>query len=314
MEPQFPSTVLDSSGTKRSMLKHNKKVMQMNADHEPSHVDKEAFDVYYLTGKHVLETCTNVDDYVSTFERRFLSPFYAGGTMKGFMRGLSVKYLLDAVAKSGRPPEQATVMDAGCGRGTLSVYLACKGFNVIGVDISETACSVSDRLANTIGVGKKVQFLARSLDDLFGVDDNSIDYVIGHEALHHFIKYEKVPRELRRVMKADGKAYFADGFGENRLYHVFWDRKRRECQGDVCLTRRLITDYFSGFKVTFVATDWFTMLDKLYLRILPSRVKPLVRKLSRIHFALDRLVERASWAVFLSGKVITIVDCCARPS
>ena len=46
----------------------------------------------------------------------------------------------DAAAdRRGISRSELTVLDAGSGQGELSVYLACKGFKVIAVDISTEA-------------------------------------------------------------------------------------------------------------------------------------------------------------------------------
>ena len=68
-------------------------------------------------------------------------------------------------------------MDAGCGFGELSIYLACKGFNVVGVDISFEACRSATQASKKVGVSKKCTFLAESLDDL-SVADSCIDFII----------------------------------------------------------------------------------------------------------------------------------------
>ena len=137
------------------------------------------------------------------YQKNQMRPFFQGGTTKGYVRGLATSMLL-AKAKAGD-----TVLDAGCGTGKLSIFLANKGLNVIGVDISEEGCGVARRLAAEVGT--ECKFLAESLVHM-SIEDSSIDYIIGHGALHHFIKY-KVPPEFKRVLKPAGEGYFADSFG-----------------------------------------------------------------------------------------------------
>ena len=226
-----------------------------------------------------------------TYQKNQLRPFFHGGTTKGYVRGLATSMLL-AKAKAGD-----TVLDAGSGTGKLSIFLANKGLNVIGVDISEEGCSVARRLAAEVGT--ECKFLAESLENM-SIEDGSIDYIIGHGALHHFIKYE-VPPEFKRVMKPGGEGFFADSFGENIVFRLFHDKAQMERLGDVSLSRQLIYDYFKEFEVDIIPTDWFVMLDKLYLKFLPAKI---VRQVSRLHFFLDRKIPLP---LRLSGSIVTVI-------
>ena len=60
-------------------------------------------------------------------------------------------------------PSDVIILDAGSGQGELSVYLACLGFNVIGVDISVVAKACGEYLASNVGVENNCTFLAESL-------------------------------------------------------------------------------------------------------------------------------------------------------
>ena len=151
------------------------------------------------------------------------------------------------------PRSSLTILDAGCGLGELSVYLACKGFSVVGIDISAEACKSAMELSQRIGVSENCAFLDESLEEL-SLADSSIDFIIGHAALHHFIKYD-VPKEFYRIMKEGAKGFFADSFGENPVYHLFHDKEKMERLGDVILSKKLIESYFSSFKVRIIPTQ-----------------------------------------------------------
>lgn len=270
-------------------------------------VDKKAYDEFYQ-GKHLdIKNVTTPSEYINFYEYQHLSPFYQGGTTKGYVRGVSVKKLFQEIEASGKSIEDISVLDAGSGQGGLSCYLASKGLNVIGVDISESACEISEALAVRIGVQNQVKFLAASLESI-PIDDASVDYIIGHAALHHFIKYEGCAEEFWRVLKPGGSGFFADSFGENRIYHLFHNKAQMERLGDVILTRNMIKKYFNKFEVKLLPTDWFVMFDKLYLKLLPNKFDYVLRKISSVHFFLDRMVsafKSTSIALFLSGAIMT---------
>jgi len=96
--------------------------------------DKEGHDQLYGLTVSSLAHVSNQNDYIAEFEATKISPYGDGGCSKGYVRGLAVRELIKAADATGIPRHQLTVIDAGCGVGELSVYLACKGFNVIGVD------------------------------------------------------------------------------------------------------------------------------------------------------------------------------------
>lgn len=151
--------------------------------------DKEGYNKFYKDkASHLLQECDNPDDYIKTYEKNVLSPFCRGGNTKGYVRGLAVYKLIESTELMDMPRNSITILDAGCGLGELSVYLACQGFTVVGIDISAEACDSATELSKKIGVSENCSFLAESLEDL-SITDSSIDFVIGHAALHHFIKY-----------------------------------------------------------------------------------------------------------------------------
>ena len=154
------------------------------------------------------------------------------------------------------------------------MYLALRGYRVIGVDVSAVAVEQARELAAKFGVTDTCQFLEQSLGALT-LRDEAIDGVIGFASLHHFIKYPEVAAELHRVVRRDGVGFFADSFGENPVYRLFHDREAMSRLGDVVLTKKKVEQFFVGFKVSLKPTDWFVMLDKLWLRLLPSAVASL---------------------------------------
>ena len=63
------------------------------------------------------------------------------------------------------PPGRA--LDLGCGEGADSVWLAERGWNVVAVDISETALGRAREAASSRGVSDRIEFVALDLSDGF---------------------------------------------------------------------------------------------------------------------------------------------------
>ncbi len=268
-------------------------------------VDQKGYDEEYAGNPSALASSGGVDAYIEEYERTRIAPFHQGGVTKGYVRGLAVNRLLQAGDRLRAARNEINILDAGCGQGELSVYLSALGYNVTGVDVSAEACVQAEALARCIGTSRNCEFRADSLEKL-SISNESIDFIIGHAALHHFIKYPNVPNEFYRILKKEGEGWFADSFGENKLYHLFHNKRRMEKLGDVSLTKAMIENYFRLFHVELVPADWFVMLDKLGLVVLPHSFEGIIRRMSRVWRYIDnQMPARSRLALFLSGSVMT---------
>ena len=267
--------------------------------------DRDGYDDLYKENISDLIEVDDSEQYIRIYRKTRIGPYYRSGNTKGYVRGEALNRLIADADELGVPREEINVLDAGSGQGELSVYLACLGFNVVGIDISSEARACGEYLADKVGVGHRCNFHAESLDHIT-VEDSSIHFVIGHASLHHFIKYEGVPGELHRVLVDGGKGFFSDAFGENKLYHLFHDKEQMRRLGDVTLTKKLIESYFEEFDLVITPTDWFVMFDKLLLKICPKNWSPATRKISQLNNWIDRRLPNSSRiALFLSGSVLT---------
>ncbi len=267
--------------------------------------DRAGYDEEYKGNVSEFTHLTSISEYIKAYQSSNIGPYYKSKNTKGYVRGEAINRLISLADSRNILREDVLILDAGSGQGELSVYLACLGFNVIGVDISSEAKACGEHLSNSIGLGNNCNFQAESLESI-SIEYSSVDYVIGHASLHHFIKYGGVPPEFKRILKPGGKGFFADSFGENKLYHIFHNKEKMERLGDVTLTRELIESYFSDFDVRITPTDWFVMLDKLYKKLLPGSFAPLMNGLSYLHNSIDRKIPASSRiSLFLSGSVLT---------
>lgn len=97
-------------------------------------------------------------------------------------------------------PAGATVLDAGCGEGTLSILLAKHGCTVTGVDLSEPNIAAAKQYAHEEGVAERVTFLVGDAEHL-PVPDKSFDYVVSSHVLEHLPDFQQGVREIARIAR-----------------------------------------------------------------------------------------------------------------
>ncbi|AEB12932.1 class I SAM-dependent methyltransferase [Marinithermus hydrothermalis] len=98
------------------------------------------------------------------------------------------------------------VLDAGCGAGFNTVWLARAGAEAYGVDFSEAQLAYALRLAFTQGA--RAEFVLARLEAL-PYPDASFDLVVSTFALHYVPDLEAAFREARRVLKPSGRYVFS---------------------------------------------------------------------------------------------------------
>ena len=62
-------------------------------------------------------------------------------------------------------PVEGSALEIACGRGELSVWLALRGMDVLGVDVSPVAIEFAEELALRSGVADRCKFEVWDLDD-----------------------------------------------------------------------------------------------------------------------------------------------------
>jgi ubiquinone/menaquinone biosynthesis C-methylase UbiE len=88
------------------------------------------------------------------------------------------------------------ILDIGCGSGTFIRYLASKGADVYGIDISKT---MIDEAKNNVGNKVKVADM-----NAIPFPNKTFDAVISRFSLHYLNSFEKVYAQVHRVLKPHG--------------------------------------------------------------------------------------------------------------
>ena len=100
--------------------------------------------------------------------------------------------------------EGLSLLDLGCGDGTLTVEMARFGSRVIGVDLNPEVLASARQRMDRLGFSH-VTFMAENVKQL-PIDSESIDAVIFSQSLHHLDDPGKSFHEAFRVLKPGGTA------------------------------------------------------------------------------------------------------------
>ena len=119
--------------------------------------------------------------------------------------------LVDLIGSAKVKP--CKTIDLGCGTGNYAIYLASRGFEVTGVDISPTAIKIAKENAKKKGI--KCNFVvANVLGDLFEVKEK-FDFAFEWELLHHiFPEQRRIYVENVHKLLVPGGNYLSVCFSE----------------------------------------------------------------------------------------------------
>ncbi len=120
--------------------------------------------------------------------------------------------LVDLVESGKISPGNA--LDIGCGAGNYAVWLATRGFQVTGVDVSPAAIELAERLARKNGVS--CRFVAADLLGSALPLEASFDFAYDWEVLHHIFPEDRdrYVLNVHRVLRP-GARYLSVCFSEN---------------------------------------------------------------------------------------------------
>lgn len=118
-----------------------------------------------------------------------------------------VDFLTYAIDRLG-PLAGRRFLEAGCGTGSLSVWLALQGAEVVAVDVSAGELEIARRRAVVSGVADRCTFACTPIEDLAEAD-GSFDGVLGNQVLHHF-ELDAAMANISRLLAPGAKAVFCE--------------------------------------------------------------------------------------------------------
>lgn len=165
-----------------------------------------------------------------------------------------VEFLTDAVGRLGRL-EGKRVLEVGAGGGSLAVWLAHQGAEVVGIDVSPGILEVARKRAAVNGVTDRTTFVCTPIEHFdpraAGLDHDSYDAIIGNNVVHHFER-DLAMRTIGRVLAPGAPAVFC----EPVLFLPEWARTVRNSR---LVTRRFPLHTHSPDERSLAAGDFATM-------------------------------------------------------
>ncbi|MGF1639873.1 MAG: class I SAM-dependent methyltransferase [Rhodospirillales bacterium] len=114
-------------------------------------------------------------------------------------------------------PAGKTVIDIGCGDGSLVRLLTRLGARVVGIEASPKQLSLA-RAAESVGDERYLQGHAQELP----ADNRSVDIVIFLNSLHHVNVDDQIPalKEAARVLRHGGMLYVSEPLAEGPYFEL----------------------------------------------------------------------------------------------
>jgi ubiquinone/menaquinone biosynthesis C-methylase UbiE len=106
-------------------------------------------------------------------------------------------------------PRSGRLLELGCGAGNLSIALSNRGFEVFGVDFSESA--ISWALENATAVKARVDFRVADVTELSFFPDGFFDVLYDGNCFHCILgeSRRKALSEWRRILKKQGMLFIS---------------------------------------------------------------------------------------------------------
>lgn len=210
-----------------------------------------------------------------------------------------------AMLAAVEPLAGGRVLDFACGTGTTSAWLAARGADVVGIDLSPHAIDRASEVLDALGL--EARLIAGALDD---ADDLGLfDAVVGRYALHH-VDVPALAPVLARKVRPGGRAAFVETFASNPLLR--WSRsqvlgrlgvprmgtvdERPLGRGDMEALRAA----FGSARITVAELRFLRIFDRQVLRYRSARA-------SSVLGALDDLIGRLPGTSFLSYHQVVVL-------
>src|ERR1700722_514975 len=230
----------------------------------------------------------------------FWNAFYSESDYTG---AITSSVLADALNYFGNL-DGKSLLEIGCGPGGSAFFFASKGANVVGIDLSTSAINSLTTVCAERGISN-VRGICGSVLELDGLEP--VDFIFGSMILHHIEPFDRLARQLRRLLKPGGKAFFYENnaasrtlvwFRQNIIGHL-WIPKYGDPE-EFPLTPQEVDELRRYFRVEAIYPEMlFFSLASTYL---------LKGRFGKSLSALDRFFYRKRWLLRYSYRQCLLIQ------
>lgn len=164
---------------------------------------------------------------------------YWDSKVKNFQEAL--KRENEVLAEIANIKSSDVVLDAGCGVGGSSIFLAKKfGCKVIGITLSQKQADIATKNAKQNGVENNTEFIVMDFENMT-FPEGKFDVVWGIESICHANSKKKFIEDSHRILKPNGRFIVADGFATREH---FTDEEKK-----------IMQKWLSGWGLNFLETE-----------------------------------------------------------
>lgn len=150
-------------------------------------------------------------------------------SIPGSLRRTPARVLIDLWRTLPTGTRRGPVLDAGCGAGRNSLYLAQEGCAIEAVDSCEAALAILRDRMRSFPAGERVAVRRLSLDEPLPYDASSFAVALDIYVSCHFLQTDRLKRywtELRRVLRPNGYALAAFFSTDDEYYQQLLDHNQ----------------------------------------------------------------------------------------
>jgi len=203
------------------------------------------------------------------------------------------------------------VLDYCCGNGDFTIWLAERGSEAYGIDISPVSIGNAKKESSYRGLDKNIDFYVMDAEETRFTDDY-FDFAVVNGVLHH-LDLGRAYRELARILKPEGEIICTEALRHNVLIHLY----RRMTPH---LRSHWEVQHILGRKEIELAREYFQKVEvsKFFhlatLVAIPFRNLPIFRHIRRSLEVLDSVLLRIPVLKWQAWMVVFILSNPQKPA